>query len=216
MRNLLILFMALSFVACKKDDFDPLKPKHGQKAELFLDHYRDVNNQMVFLWPEGGPSPLPLREFDERQPGYVYKVRAKVVVSEHEIADGPNSWFELVEVISKEKYAGEESFEIGLIAGDLFGSYLSLRQEDGQLVYGKLLLNPVNEEVKLQLEAYVQENERMYEEMIDAKEEDKQLAYQRYDEYQEYLRGLALKAVVSHDPENWGKGYLVHSLKSNE
>lgn len=66
----------------------------------------------VFLWPEGGPSPLSLREFDERQPGDVYKVRAKVVVSEHEIADGPNSWFELVEVISKEKYEGNESFEM--------------------------------------------------------------------------------------------------------
>lgn len=221
MRNVLILFAVLAFIiACSKNEFNPLKPKHGQKAELYVDHYRDVNDQRVFLWPEGGPSPLSLSEFDERELGYVYKVKAKVVVSEHEIADGPNSWFELVEAISKEKYAGEANFEIGLIGGSLFGSYLAFRKENGQLVYGgNLVLNPANEEVKLQLEAYIQENERMYAEMIAAREGDKELVNQKYGEYQEYLRKLSsqdLKAVVSHDPENWGKGYLVHSLKSKK
>lgn len=210
MRNLLILFIALSFVACKKDEFNPLKPKHGQKAELFLDHYRDVNDQRVFLWPEGGPSPLSLREFNEREPGYIYKVKAKVVVSKHEIADGPNSWFELVEVISKEKYENDETFEIGLIAGTLFGSYLSIKEEEGRLLYGGLVLNPIDEEVKQQLKAYIQQNEQIRTEVTETKNQEK------YSEYQDYLRKLILKAVVSHDPENWGKGYLVHSLRSNE
>lgn len=217
MRNVLILFAVLTFItACSKNEFNPLKPKHGQKAELFLDHYRDVNDQRVFLWPEGGRSPLSLREFDERESGYVYKVKAKVVVSEYEIADDSNSWFELVDVISKEKYTGEETFEIGLVGGTFFGSYLSIKEEEGQLLYGNLVLNPINEEVKQQLKGYIQKNEQIYAEMIEAKEEDKKTASQKYDEYQTYLRKLALKAIVSHDPENWGKGYLVHGLKFNE
>jgi hypothetical protein len=217
MRNVLILFAVLAFIAaCSKDEFNPLKPKDGQKAELFVDHYRDVNNQRVFLWPENSPSPLSLREFDERELGYVYKVRAKVVVSKHEIADGPNSWFELVDVISKEKYEAEETFEIGLVGGDFFGSYLSIAEDKGQLLYGDLLLNPIDEVIKKQLKEFIQQNAQIYREIMEAKEEDKQLANQKYAEYQEYLRKLTLKAIVSHDPENFGKGFLVHSLKFNE
>lgn len=217
MRNVFILFIVLAVItACTKDEFNPLKPKNRQKAELFVDHYRDVNNQRVFLWPEGSPSPLSLREFGARELGYVYKVKAKVVVSEHEIADGPNSWFELMEVISKEKYEGEETFEIGLVSGDFFGSYLSIAEDKGQILYGDLLLNPIDEVIKKQLKEYIQQNEQVYRKMMEAKEEDKQNAYQQYDEYQTYLRKLALKAIVSHDPENYGKGYFVHSLRSNE
>lgn len=213
MRNVFILFLVLSFVACSKDEFNPLKPKNGQNVELFLDHYWDVNDQRAFLLPQKQPSSMSLRdlrEVDEREPGYTYKVKAKVVVSKDEIQDGPNSWFELVEIVSKEKYTDDEPFEIGLIGHDLFGSYLSVKEEEGQILYGNLLLNPTNVEVKQQLEAYIRQNEQLRDEFIESKDENK------YREYQEYLRKLALRAVVTHDSENLGKGYIVHSIKPNE
>ena len=211
MRNLLILFIALVIItACSKDEFNPLNPKDGQKVELFLDHYRDVNDLRTFLLPEKTPASLSLREFDEREPGYTYKVAAKVVVPKVPMQDGPDRWFELIEVLNKERYVGDESFEIGLIGHDLFGNYLAIRKVDGQLKYGKLVLYPINEEVKLKLEGYVQDIELLREELIESKDEGK------YREYKEYMRKLVLKAVVSHDPENLGKGYLVHSLRLNE
>ena len=207
MYKLMSLLFAFALVSCSKDEFNPSDPRNGQKVELFVDHYNDVRNQMVFLLPGGEPSPLPLGGFEERKLGYTYKVKAKVRKSSQPVMDdGVNSWFEYTNLINKERYAGTESFEIGLVYPLGFGSggSLAVRKEGEQLEYGGSgNLRPVNLEVKRQLEDLLSREKE-----INSSEE--------YSEYREYMSKLALRAVVSHDPENWGSGYLVHEIKFNK
>lgn len=206
MRKLIILFIAISLAACSKDEFNPSNPRSGQKADLFLDHYSDVRDRRVFLLPDRSPSPLSLGGFEERQPGYTYKVRAQVYKSPQVVMDdGVNSWFEYVEVISKEKYTGTEPFEIGLVYpwGFESGGGLAVSKEGELFKYGGGgNLRPANAAIAQQLESFIVREKDI------VNSED-------YREYREYLRTLALRAVVSHDPENWGNGYLVHEIKFN-
>ena len=206
MRNLLFLLIVFSFAACSKDEFNPSSPKNGQKADLFVDHYSDVRNQMIFLLPQKNASTLSLGGFQERELGYTYKVKAKVYVSPQPVMDdGANSWFEFVEVISKERYSGTDVFEIGLVYGMGFGGSggnLAIKKEGDRYTYGAGgELRPVNAAVKNQLEEYLAKEKAI-------------TNSQEFFEYQQYLGKLALKAVVSHDPENYGKGYVVHEIKS--
>lgn len=207
MRKLFIIFITISLAACSKDEFNPSKPKNGQKAELFIDHYSDVRDRRVFLLPDRTPSPLSLGGFEGREPGYTYKVKAKVYISPQVVMDdGVNSWFEYVEVISKEKYTGTESFEIGLVYpwGFESGGGLAVSKEGERFKYGGGgNLRAANEAIKQQLESFISREKEI------GNTGD-------YREYREYLRKLALRAVVSHDPENWGKGYLVHEIKYSQ
>jgi hypothetical protein len=63
-------------------------------------------------------------------------------------------------------------------------------------------LRPANAEIKQQLGDFISKQKE-----IGSSEE--------YSEYREYMSKLALRAVVSHDPENRGSGYLVHEIKFN-
>jgi len=204
MHKLILLLIAFSLAACSKDEFNPSNPKNGQKAELFVDHYSDVRNQMVFLLPKREPSPLSLGGFEERELGYTYKVKAKVYKSPQPVMDdGANSWFEYTEVISKERCTGTESFEIGLVypLGFESGGGLAVRKESDHFKYGGGgNLRPADAEIKQQLEDFISKEKE-----IGNSEE--------YREYREYMSKLALRAVVSHDPENWGSGYLVHEIR---
>lgn len=208
MRNVFILFIVLAFItACSKDEFNPLNPKNGQKAELFLDHYVDVKDERVLLLPQKESSYMSLAGFGERELGYTYKVKAKVYVSEQLVMDdGVNSWFEFDRLISKEKYTNEEPFEIGLVypIGFYSGGNLAVKKEGDLFKYGDsgYDLRFVSEEDQSFIEAMLGEA------AIET--------FENYQEYQEYLREMALKAVVIHDPENYGKGYLVHSLEFNK
>lgn len=208
MRNVFILFIVLAFItACSKDEFDPLKPRNGQKAELFLDHYVDVKDERVLLLPQMKSSYMSLAGFGERELGYTYKVKAKVYVSSQLVMDdGVNSWFEFLGVVSKDKYTSDEPFEIGLVypIGFYSGGNLAVKKEGDLFKYGDsgYDLRFVNEENKNFIEAMVGGGG------IET--------FENYQEYQEYLREMALQAVVTHDPENYGKGYLVHSLEFNK
>ncbi len=208
MRNVFFLFIALALItACSKDEFNPLKPKTGQKAELFLDHYVDVKDQRVLLLPHKESSYMSLNGFGERQLGYTYKVRAKVYVSpQHAMDDGVNSWFEFLGVLSKDKFTSDETFEIALVypIGFYSGGSLAVNKDGNLFKYGDFGYNLrfVNREDMDFIEAMLGEGG------IET--------FGNYQAYQGYLQKIALKAVVTHDPENYGKGYLVHSLKFNE
>jgi hypothetical protein len=205
MRKIAFLAIALAFAGCSKDDFNPSTPKNGQKAELFVDHYSDVRNQMVFLLPKRELSPLSLGGFKERELGYTYKVKAKVYISPQLVMDdGINSWFEYTEVISKEKYTSTEPFEIGLVhpMGWQSGGGLAVKKDNDQYLYGAGgNLRPANREVKQQLDNLILKEKELG-------------SAEKYAEFREYLSKMAFRAVVTHDPENYGKGYVVHEIKS--
>jgi len=119
--------------------------------------------------------------------------------------DGANSWFEYSEVITREKYTGTEPFEIGLVhpLGFESGGGLAVRKDGDLFQYGAGgNLRPASAEIKQQLEDLL-----LKEKEIGSSEE--------YSEYRKYMSKLDLRAVVSHDPKNWGKGYLVHEIKYN-
>lgn len=206
MRSLTLLFPIIFFIiGCSKVEFNPSKPKNGQKAELFVDHYSDVRNQMIFVLPQREPSPLSLVGFNERELGYTYKVKAKVYISPQPIMDdGSNSWLEYTQVISKEKHTDTQPFEIGLVFPRGFGSGggLAVKIAGNQYLYGAGgKLRPDNVRVKQQLDDLIIKGE----EVKNANE---------FAEFQEYLSRMAFRAVVTHDPENYGNGYLVHEIKS--
>lgn len=206
MKHIYLLFAVLILAACSKDKFDPSNPKNGQKVELLLDHYMDARDQRVLLLPQKESSHMSISGFEERELGYTYKVKAKVYVSPVVVMDdGANSWFEFLEVISKEKYTGDQPFEINLVHSIGFhsGGNLAVKNEAGQFKYGKYDLRFVNAQDKQHLD-----------ELLLREKEVK--SAEQFKAHQEYLRKMALKALVTHDPQNWGKGYLVHSLKFND
>lgn len=74
------------------------------------------------------------------------KIRAKVWGSSQPVKDDRvNSGFEFMQVISKEIYNGDETFEIGLEFPRGFGSgvNLAVRKEDGQFKYEEYDLRPI-------------------------------------------------------------------------
>lgn len=194
MRYLSLLIIALTVLGCSKDNFNPDKPKDGQIVELFADHYQGASMPMIFLSPGKETSPLSLAGFEDRKLGYTYKIKAKVVVPKVAPADGPDKWFEFVEVISKEAYKGNESFVVSLKNSTLFfGSFVSLKKENDKYIYIGYTLRPKDEIVKKQLEAVL-------------------LLQETLMKNQDYASKVTLTANVNHDPENLEKGYLVNSV----
>lgn len=113
----LYLFLAITlvFIACSKDEFDPLKPENGQVVELFLDHYNTVSVSRVFLTTDRKtPLYTYVDKFPERELGYTYVIKAKVVVAPKDLMDAPSYWFDYIETIRQEKYEGQDTFTLPL------------------------------------------------------------------------------------------------------
>lgn len=64
---------------------------------------------------------ISLRGFDNRKPGYTYRVKARLNVNPNPPQDGPDRWFNLTSVISEDKYQGNEPFDILLIQSPVPG-----------------------------------------------------------------------------------------------
>ncbi|MCW9708609.1 hypothetical protein [Fodinibius salsisoli] len=189
---ILSLFVGLAIftAGCGSDEFNLLNP---QEVTLFVDHYSGNNNPGIFLYPNRQPAPLSLRGFEERQLGYTYRVKAKVYVPGQPAMDGPNRWFKFIKVISEERYTGNKPFEISLLQHHILGSGLGYRKREGTFLYGSYELRPATEEISKQLD-----------ELSELRS--------KFEEDPEYVRQILLKAIVRHDPENRGEGYLVHEI----
>lgn len=194
MRYLSLLFIALLALGCSKDKFNPDNPKNGQIVELFVDHYSAYGSSTLFVLPKNEASSLNLRGFDQRNLGYTYKVKARFVIEKQPPMDGADRWFDFIEVISKERYTNTAPFEISLKFHDLFGTALALGKENNDFKYMGYTLKPENEAAKKQLE-------------------DIYLLKTKFQQDIEYSRLNDVKAVVTHDPANWEKGYLVRSVR---
>lgn len=194
MRYLSLLFIALLALGCSKDKLDPDHMKDGQIVELFVDHYSAYGSRTIFVMPKNEASSLNLAGFDQRELGYTYKVKARVVVPKTPVMDGPDRYFSFIEVLSKERYTNNAPFEISLKFHDLFGSALAFGKENNVFNYMGYTLNPENDDVRKQLE-------------------DIYLLKDKFRQDIDYSRLNDVKAVVTHDPANWGKGYLVRSVR---
>ncbi|WP_028297206.1 hypothetical protein [Olivibacter sitiensis] len=208
MKHISFFFTVLFLAACPKNDIGPMGLKHGQEAEVSIDHRYWAINDRPLLLPNRQPSEYSLHGFNEREPGYTYRVRAKVHIDKNDppIQDAIPYWLDFMEVISEEKYAGNEPFEIALIQSHVPGGpVIMLREYDGQyhFIPEKLTLTHADEKVREQLEEIWQHNEEILQSYIT-------------DGVYIEPKWKSIRATVTHDPENFGKAYLVSHIEFTE
>src|SRR5690606_14886427 len=208
MKYIYLLFTVFIFSACSKDDIGPMGLKHGQEIEVLIDHRYGAINDRPLLLARNEPSEYSLRGFNEREPGYTYRIKARVHIDSNDppIQDGSYYWLDFIEVISKEKYEGDEHFLIALVHSPIPGGLtIGLTKHDG-LYYispNKLTLTPANETVAAQLEEIWQHREEIREAYISNGT--------RID-----VKWKSIKATVTHDQNNFEKSYLVSHLEFTE
>ncbi|WP_345947783.1 hypothetical protein ABDD95_13090 [Mucilaginibacter sp. PAMB04274] len=191
----LCVVMLLTIVTGCKKDFDPDKPKNGQEVELFLDHYQDVGNQMAYLLPDKIKSPYGLQGFNERELGYTYRVKAKVVITKEPLQDGPDRWFEFERVVSKDLYTGTEPFQVSLISNFVPGGPgLAIGKRDDKYYYLSYEFKPANDAVKARIEEVLALRQRIYTDPA-------------------YGHSVSIKATVTHATDNRANTYLVQGIE---
>jgi len=203
MKYLSLIFFVLFLSACSKEEvYGPFKLKNGQEVELLVDHRYASANESLLILPQNKPAETSLRGFDDRKPGYNYRVKARLNVNPDPPQDGPDRWFNFIRVISEEKYQGNEPFEIMLIKSYVPGGPgISLRKTNDryQYIQDKLELTYASQEVKDQLEEIWQNAL----EIRDSWELNHHVSNPKWK---------SIKATVTHDPDNFGKAYLVQRI----
>lgn len=204
MKYFSFLFFVVFLSACSKEKlYGPFNLKNGQEVELVVDHRYDAMNESLLILPQNQPAEMSLHGFSDRKPGYKYRVKARVNISETPIMDGPDKWFNFTKIISEEKYNGNESFDIALIKSYVPGGpFIALQKKDGKYYYsgGKLELTYTSQEVKNQLEEIWQNFLEITNPSKDTKEPIRP-------------KWTSIKAKVTHDPNNFGKAYLVQHIE---
>lgn len=203
MKQLSLIFIVLFLTACKKEEtYGPYKLKNGQEVELLIDHRYEADNAPILILPQSEAAGLSIHGFPERKPGYIYRVKAKFNKDPNPPQDASDSWFNLTKVISEEKYKGNESFEISLIKSYIPGGpFISLHKigDKYQYIQDKLELTYANQTVKDQLEEIWQNAQGKQ-----SKSTDNSLNRPKWK---------SIKATVTHDPNNFGKAYLVQRIE---
>lgn len=189
----LFLSFTLLFIGCSKDDFDPLKPKDGQIVELFLDHYTTAGDQRISVnAKKDGSLYTYLNNFDEREKGYVYVVKAKVVVTPSGWADYPAYTFDYIKTLTKEKYQGTDTFALPLIGWVGDGDAFFLRKDAASYTYMDYQLTPADATVQADLDKAIEKGLQIMNTPGPR---------------------AALRVYVQHDPANYTKGYIVYRVQ---
>ena len=200
MKNLIVLFVALSLLSCKKEPvYGPLNLKDGQEVELLVDHHYAADRDPLVKLPENINAGSSLSGFLERQAGYSYHVIATFRVNDPGLQDAPAYYYEFKKVISAEKYNGNESFTVQLIIAPVPGGpYIRLNKQgnDYYLIPDKLQLTYADTAVQTQLEEIWQNVQAI-----------------RANPTSTRPNWSRIKATVTHDPNKFGKAYLVQQLE---
>src|SRR3546814_13077697 len=118
MKRLFVLPLILLFVcpACSKDDlYGPWKLENGQVVELLVSHRYAGKDAPLLLLPQNEPAQMSLYSFTEREPGYSYRVKARMVVPDVDPQDGPFYHLEFIAVLSRKKSEGNKKSENRLV-----------------------------------------------------------------------------------------------------
>lgn len=203
MKHVYLLLAVIFLSACAKEDLiGPAKHKNGQEVEVLVsDRYGAVKDPLLLL-PSNKPAEMWLGGFSEREPGYTYRVIAKVVKPAEPLQDSPSYWLEFVKVVSKEKVSVTVPFELALIQTIVPGGpFIKLRKEgDRYLMDDKVSLRAANNEVKDQLEEIWAFNNYLSESWKNTNTVPP-------------MKWEAIKATVTHDPQQFGKAYLVSKIE---
>ena len=203
MKHVYLLLAVIFLSACAKEDLiGPAKLKNGQEVEVLVsDRYGAVEDPLLLL-PSNKPAEMWLGGFNQREPGYTYRVIAKVVKPAEPLQDSPSYWLEFVKVVSKEKVSVTVPFELALIQTIVPGGpFIKLRKEgDRYLMDDKVSLRAANNEVKDQLEEIWAFNNYLSESWKNTNTVPP-------------MKWEAIKATVTHDPQQFGKAYLVSKIE---
>lgn len=202
MKHVYLLLAVILLSACAKEDLiGPAKLKNGQEVEVLVsDRYGAVDDPLLLL-PSNKPAEMSLAGFSEREPGYTYRVIAKVVKPAEPLQDAPSYWLEFVKVITKEKVKVTVPFELALIQTIVPGGpFIRVRKEgDRYHLDDKVVLTSANDQVKDQLEEIWAFNNFLFESWQNTKTVPP-------------MKWKAIKATVTHDPQNFGKSYMVSKI----
>jgi hypothetical protein len=201
MKSFTVLFIAIFLLACSKEELHgPLKLKNGQEAELLVDHRYASTNEMLLRLPHKEAAGASLMGFDEREPGYTYRLKAKFHFEENPPQDGPAYWFDFLNIISKEQYKGNDSFEIQFIVSHIPGGpgiQIGKQANDYYFIPEKIQLTYANDSVRGQLEEIWQNAKEMRENGM----------------LGQVPKWKSIKATVVHDQQKFGKAYLVQHIQ---
>lgn len=207
MKYLYLFFAFFMLTSCSKEDLGPMGLKHGQEVEVTVDHRYGAIDERHWLLPNKERLEYNIHGFDEREPGYIYKVKARVNLdrSDPPIQDGASDWLSFIEIISKEKYEGSEPFEIGLIQSYIPGGpvIMLVKEAESYFFLPNIQLTFHDEAIGDQLEEIWQHNKEIHE------------AYTIDGNYKE-PKWQSIRATVTHDPDNFGKAYLVSHIELTE
>jgi len=205
MKYIYLLVTLFIFSACSKEKgYGRFNLRDGQEVELLVSHRYGAINDDPLLLPQKESAELPLSDFIDREPGYNYKIKAKMVAyNGPELMDGgPSDGLQFIKIINKEKYTGKDPFKISLI-----GSFVPappqiiLRKEEDKYL--------INIGTKIQF-TYTDQK------IGDRLEEIWQYNHKRLTDYSLVslpLKWKSIQATVTHDPKNFGKAYLVSDIK---
>lgn len=203
MKYVPLIFFVLFLSACSKQElYGPFKLKNGQEVELLVDHRYSAVDESLLILPQNKPAEMFLSGFQDRKPGYIYRVKARLNANPNPPQDGPDKWFDFVRVVSEEKYQGNEPFEIMLIKSYVIqGPTIFLHKADDkyQYIQDKLELTYTSQEVKGQLE-------EIWQNALEIRER------WELNREQSDPKWKSIKATVTHDPNNFGKAYLVQRI----
>lgn len=207
MKYIYLLLAAFIFTACSKEDtYGPWKLKDGQEVELLVSHRYGAIGDTPLLLPQNASPQLQLSSFEEREPGYNYRVKARMAAYKgpQMMDDAPTSALNFIEVISKERYEGDESFELALVQQlsglDWWRIMLHKQDDDYHFIPADIILTYANEQVREQLEEIWQHNEELMENY-------------RTDGTPPEAKWRSIRATVSHDSDNFGKAYRVSHIE---
>ncbi|RAJ79035.1 hypothetical protein CLV59_10695 [Chitinophaga dinghuensis] len=149
----LLLALTLLFVACRKENFDANSPKDGQVISLFVDHYITGGDGHYFLNTDRNVKLNTYVQNFERELGYTYVIKAKVVRPNQPPQDGPSYWFEYQATLNKEKYVGKDTLTLPVFGFVAPSDAVFLRKVNGTLLYLSTKLIPANDNVKATLDS---------------------------------------------------------------
>jgi hypothetical protein len=201
MKKLMFGLALCLFVACKKENvYGPLKLHDGQEVELLIDHRYLADQDVLLKLPEQIDAGSSLTGFAEREPGYTYRVKARFSHDDNPPADGASNAYEFISVISRNKYPGTDPFTVPLIVSYVPGGPFIRIHKTGNdyfLTTDKIQLTYTDPAIATQLEEIWQHSQ-----------------YIRAN-WQTVTRPkwTAIKATVVHDPQRFGKAYLVQRLE---
>lgn len=196
MKSIPVLLLLFIFFSCSKDKtYSDFNLKDGEIVTLLVDHKFGSRGNLVYRYPQLIPGEIHLFGFLDREPGYNYHIKAKMVVPNLPPQDGPSYHLEFLNVEKKEKYLGNETFEIPLILGIIPGGpFINMHKEEGKYLFSnKVTLNFTAEDIGEKLEEIWQHKVEV-------------------DQVQKTLKWKSITLTVNHDPSSFGQAYIVSKI----